>query len=303
MTGVIYKLIFPNKKLYIGQTIQNPDVRFRRHINDSFNQNKPNYNSKICRAIRKYGKNRVAVYKKIEFEIIITANKKDLDGLEMHYIEQLDTFKCGYNSDKGGKGIKGYRQTKKAKRKISDRSKLMTGENATNNKTNQKDINEMRKMYLAGVKITEIHGRFSYLAYSTVAGIVKNKTWKDDIYENELAVINKNRMNLDRANSIRREYIGGRKIVELSEQYGLCNSQIHNILKNKRWVGNVDLERMNRIAQENEISGAKLNREQVVRIREYYVAGKTVGEIKKMFNISRETVYNIISNRTWKKVK
>lgn len=301
-TGVIYKLIFPNEKLYIGQTIQKPAIRFRRHINDSFNNNKPNYDSKVCRAIRKHGKDKVAAFSKIEFEIIVVANRKDLDKLEMYYIAQLNTFGHGYNSDKGGKGINGYKQTKKAKHKISARSKLMTGENASNNKTNQKDVNEMRKMHLNGMKITKIHKCFNYLAYSTVAEIVKNRTWKNNEYESELAAINKNRMNLNTANQIRREYIDGSKLVELSEQYGLCKSQIHNILKNKRWAGNVDLEKMNRIAQENSLSGAKLNKKQVVLIREYYANGSSVGEINKIFNISRETVYNIVRWKTWKNV-
>ena len=58
----IYKIVFPNNKIYISQT-NNFERRKREHIRDSFIKERVEYHLPIGNAIRKY-------YPNINFEII-----------------------------------------------------------------------------------------------------------------------------------------------------------------------------------------------------------------------------------------
>lgn len=88
-SNVIYMLIFPNWKYYIGQTRTLLYHRIYRH---SWIQSS---NRKISNAIRKYK----------TFHVMVLDNCKDLDELnvrEQYWIELYDTFNNGYNSTTGG---------------------------------------------------------------------------------------------------------------------------------------------------------------------------------------------------------
>ncbi len=55
-TGYVYMIYNNvNGKVYIGETIQTIQKRFKQHINESSNVNSSTYNYLISRAIRKYG--------------------------------------------------------------------------------------------------------------------------------------------------------------------------------------------------------------------------------------------------------
>ena len=51
--GCIYMRISPSGGKYIGQTILNEDRRWQQHCNAANNPNAADYNTIICRAIRK----------------------------------------------------------------------------------------------------------------------------------------------------------------------------------------------------------------------------------------------------------
>lgn len=113
MNGFIYKCTcLVNGKVYIGQTIQDYNERWRCHIKDSFDEKSPGYNYHFHKAIRKYGK------ENFKWEIIetisckdITTLQSDLNTLEIKYIKQFNSFNSGYNSTKGGDSTtKDYRE-------------------------------------------------------------------------------------------------------------------------------------------------------------------------------------------------
>ena len=55
--GIIYKITnISNNKIYIGKTIYSLNHRWQQHLNIAFNKNRPSYNYKLYKAIRKYGK-------------------------------------------------------------------------------------------------------------------------------------------------------------------------------------------------------------------------------------------------------
>lgn len=99
-----------NGKIYIGKSV-NIEKRFRSHITDSFNKNKPEYNHLIHRAIRKYGTDNFS------FEIIEQCKENELNKREIYWISFydcciLDSKNKGYNMTRGGDGSS-YIDTKK----------------------------------------------------------------------------------------------------------------------------------------------------------------------------------------------
>ncbi len=90
----IYKLVFPNGKLYVGQTVRTLKHRLNGHI-QAVNRG---LTTPIYNAIRKY--------QTFEIFILDVCNSiEELNILENKYILELNTIvdnKLGYNSDFGG---------------------------------------------------------------------------------------------------------------------------------------------------------------------------------------------------------
>lgn len=86
-----------NEKVYIGQTIQTIEERFKQHLKPSVHKQRGNY--KLYNAMRKYGKENFYVEL---LEENISAD--EIDAKEIQYIEEYDSFFNGYNSTKGGDG-------------------------------------------------------------------------------------------------------------------------------------------------------------------------------------------------------
>lgn len=99
----IYKITnLINGKIYIGKSI---DIqrRFRSHINESLDENKPSYHHTIHRAMRKYGSDNFS------FDILEECAEDKLNEREMYWISffdccVLDGSDKGYNMTRGGDG-------------------------------------------------------------------------------------------------------------------------------------------------------------------------------------------------------
>ena len=106
-----------NGKMYIGQTVQLLDNRWRRHVLST----QRGSDHKFHRAIRKYGEENFTV------EEVMTVSaptkeilKKKLDYVEMRLIKRFNTKIDGYNSTDGvDGGLLGYVFSEETKRKIS----------------------------------------------------------------------------------------------------------------------------------------------------------------------------------------
>lgn len=110
----IYKITFPNGKLYVGQTAGYFSVRKSQHIHQSI---KPK--QLVHKAIKKYGKEQLL------WEIIDTAQTQvEADLKETQYIKELKSLRSenGYNSTLGGDGFRG-KHTKQSKFKMSIKNK------------------------------------------------------------------------------------------------------------------------------------------------------------------------------------
>ncbi len=131
-----------NEKVYIGQTLQGSDVRFKQHLKLL----KSNENQLIHKAIKKYGKDKF--YYEVLYENI--TSYEELNELEEKMIKEYNSLMPnGYNMCPGGQK---YRR---------------------NIKLTENDINDIIKKYNEGYssrKIAEVYN----LSYSTILKVLKS---------------------------------------------------------------------------------------------------------------------------------
>ena len=100
--GLIYMRTSPSGKHYIGQTVKTEEQRWQEHCYEAFNCNQNNYNSKLNKAIRKYGADSFSV------TILETCKNEDMNEREQYWINYYDSYNNGYNSTIGGSGGQKY---------------------------------------------------------------------------------------------------------------------------------------------------------------------------------------------------
>lgn len=121
--GIIYRLTFPNNKIYIGLTMFNIEKRFNEHCRDANNGSE----CPIHNAIRKYGKDN------IKKEIIDSAETmEELKKLEIKHISICNSLVIngkGYNQTIGGDGTNGYKFNDTQRQNASNAQKKRVIEN------------------------------------------------------------------------------------------------------------------------------------------------------------------------------
>lgn len=109
LKNVVYLLIFPNGKKYIGITSKRFKDRLYQHCNTL------NENTKKARAIKKY--------KEFKAEVLFEGNSDELGDKEIEFIEEYDSYNNGYNSTFGGEyGTLGNVRSDISKQKSKDSS-------------------------------------------------------------------------------------------------------------------------------------------------------------------------------------
>lgn len=110
----IYKIVnTENGKIYIGQSI---NIKHRKNCHNYDLKNNRHKNPYLQKA---YNKNPEA----FKFEVLCICEEKELNDLEIYYINKYKTTnaKYGYNLDKGGNGA--GRMSEETKKKISEAKK------------------------------------------------------------------------------------------------------------------------------------------------------------------------------------
>jgi len=115
--GKIYKIEFPNGKVYIGQTFRSLEQRQKEHKKDANSGN----TRLLYNALRKY--DMVDTFELIEIDNADT--EEELCEKEIMYIGMYESFdeKYGYNMTYGGEGSNGYKFTDEDKIKMSKAQK------------------------------------------------------------------------------------------------------------------------------------------------------------------------------------
>ena len=114
--------LFPNRKVYIGKTV-NLKNRLRAHRRPC----RGNSKYPVSRAFRKYGWDEVT---KI---ILEQFNDEDTDAYmserEVYYIKHYGAYgKGGYNCTKGGEGVTGFRHSEETRKSMKDAYAKMSPE-------------------------------------------------------------------------------------------------------------------------------------------------------------------------------
>ncbi len=106
---IIYKVTFPNSKVYVGLTTTTLKKRKIGH----YSKMRKGYTQYFYNALRKYQGQE-------SWEIIDeTENFENLKKLEIHYIDFYKSYTNGYNLTKGGDGTVGYRVTEQGRLSMS----------------------------------------------------------------------------------------------------------------------------------------------------------------------------------------
>ena len=137
-----------NNKVYIGQTINIPEYRFKQHIEASTSKK----NQAITQAIDKYGRDRfyIDVLEQGDF------NKKELNALEIEYIKKYDSLSPnGYNLTTGGKSNGSI--SEETRKRMSEAQKGKTVSEETKEKLREanigKKLDENTKKLLSDISL------------------------------------------------------------------------------------------------------------------------------------------------------
>ena len=96
---LIYKITNKiNNKCYIGQTIKDPEERWKEHLSHAFGTHPNDINKTLYKAIRKYG------IENFTFEVLQDNIEtfEQLDKAEIYWIDFYNSFIKGYNETFGG---------------------------------------------------------------------------------------------------------------------------------------------------------------------------------------------------------
>lgn len=112
--GYIYKITNKvNGKIYIGQTMQSVEKRFKEHINAAKTKYSGNRYA-LQHAILKYGEDAFTI------EVLGEYPEELLDEMEIMFIQEFNSLKPnGYNITLGGCGTRGYKHTDETKRLLT----------------------------------------------------------------------------------------------------------------------------------------------------------------------------------------
>jgi group I intron endonuclease len=148
----IYKLTFPNNKIYIGQTTREYNVRIAEHKRSGNKNSLKKHHGYVYKAIRKYG------WENIKHNLILICEDFDADYYEKELIKlyKSNNKNYGYNLESGGTKNKIHSTETKLKigkagkgRKITEETKLKISEGnrgkVVSEETKQK-IREKRKL-------------------------------------------------------------------------------------------------------------------------------------------------------------
>lgn len=289
----IYKIQFPNGKVYIGQSV-NYKNRWREHLREAAKGN----DLKIYRAMRKYNIT-IEAFSIIEDNI---TSQDEANSKEIYYIKEFNSIKNGYNTTKGGQCGNG-----------------LYGESHPNHILTDNQITEIREIRASKIyTMKEVYAFYDDLmSYSGF-----QKIW---LYESRPEIASElNTQELRDFYSTDKRTIKGKKhylskltteeVIKVRNQYwveGLEMKEIYSNYKDKYSLsgfkkiilGNTytDIampEKSNKCKKKKD----KLTKEQVLFIREKYDSGIKIMEIIKNWfpNYKEPSIYLIATRQRYK---
>lgn len=295
-----------NKKKYIGQTINVEKRKHEHYFSDSSGS------KLVRRAIKKYG------MENFDFQILCTSEKEEIiKELEIKIISSLNTMSPnGYNLTLGGEGTTGYKHTEKNKKimsklkkgiKQSEDQKRKTSERMKGNSLAKgykhteetlKLLSEQRKgnkntlgRKLSEEEINKLSERMKGNKYTL--GHVLSEEHKEKISKGNSGKKFTEEHKQKISNALKGKKFSEETRNKMSEsRKGKKNSE-----ETKNIMSEVRKKKLNEGGKVN--SKQKLVITQVIEIRKFLAEGKKIGEISKLFNVSKDTIRSIKNGNSW----
>lgn len=272
-TFIVYKYTSPKKKCYIGYTY-NPKQRTKDHRKKEWDYSDT---TKFANAIRKYG------FEALTYEVIDHADTlEEIGEKEKYWIKFYDSINSGYNICEGGVSPVFITFSE---REIADVVSLLKN-------TNLKQCEIAKITGISAGHITAIKKG----ERRTATNIDRPNAQEQKGMSNS-----QSKLTDELVGEIRTKLESGidRKLIQ--EEYAISKSLVQQIATNQIWQH----VKSNYIYVAKEENGnAKLNKDIVANIKQDLRDGTLLKkEIFKKYGISRATLTQIQTGRTWKDVK
>lgn len=224
---LIYKINFPNGKVYVGQT-----NNLKKRMTDHLKEARKGSQIKVYRAIRKYSITRD------NFEVIEDnlENSNITNEREIYWIAFYDSYKNGYNSTPGGDvsniNLKGENSSKSIF--TNEEVRIIRVLRATMKYTKS----EIYEQYKDRISESGFHKIWNYDTYTEVAQELNTKELSD-FYKHSRLSGSKNKSNIfsrEQVIEIRNKYyIDARTTYELADEYKCNASCIQRLVSGKTY--------------------------------------------------------------------
>ena len=275
-----------NDKVYIGQTIREVEERFKQHMKPSNSK----YHYKIYQAIFEIGKENF-YYEILEECIPIN----ELNNREIYWIAYYDSYKNGYNSNRGGTGedSRKIEDIEYVINKINNGSTYeeLANELNVSSATIYRALKKYNKTYrevhkIDKEKIIELY--LDYYTYKELAEIVgvNERTISRTIKEFGITRKREKHLTEEQKETIAFLYQEGYSYSYISEETGIGKNKLSAFIKEN------NIQRLKKRKRSDYIDVSNIEK----NIIEDYFNGMIIMEIKEKYGLSYGKVYSIIKD-------
>lgn len=285
----IYKIQFPNGKVYIGQS-KNYKNRWREHLKEAIKGN----DLKVYRAMRKYNIT-IEAFSIIEDNI---TTQDEANVREIYYIQEYDSIKNGYNIAEGGQHGNGLKGEDHPNHILSDDQILEIREIRASKLYTMKEVYSFYDDLMSYSGFQKI---WLYESRPDIASELNTQELKDFYSIDKRAMLGENhflsKLTTEEVIKVRNQYwVEGLEMKEIYENYKdkYSLSGFRKIVLGNTYKDIPMPEKSNKCKKKKD----KLTKEQVLFIREKYDSGIKIMEIiKNWFPDYKEPSMYLIATR------
>lgn len=289
----IYKIQFPNGKVYIGQSV-NYKNRWREHLREAARGN----DLKIYRAMRKYNIT-IEAFSIIENNI---TSQDEANSKEIYYIQEFNSIKNGYNITEGGQCGNGlYGESHPNHILTDDQIKEIREIRATKTYT----MKEVYAFYDDLMSYSGFQKIWLYESRPEIASELNTQELRDFYSIDKRAIKGENhflsKLTTEEVIKVRNQYwVEGLEMKEIYENYKdkYSLSGFKKIVLGNTYTNIPMPEKSNKCKKKKD----KLTKEQVLFIREKYDSGVKIMEIIKNWfpDYKEPSIYLIATRQRYK---
>lgn len=280
MYGIIYKVTFPNNKIYIGQTIRTLEKRksaHLTHLNNSAKKDKKR-NYVFYRALQKYGFNNTV------WEVIDHADsQEELNEKEIYWIRYYKSYvnfaeSNGYNMTLGGESTNKFTI-------LNDVELHNFGLDCKEGKSD-KYLKEKYHIESAHTFRKIVNGEI--WSYYTK---IPSKEWSEDNTNDSF-----NRFQICRIIKVFKKY-GNAEL--LAQEYDCNLNTMKNLLKGKTWRNFTGILSEDFYYKYTTTDKRKLTKKEVLELINLFNKGEKTTELSKKYGLTRIEVNNILIGKDY----